>query len=194
MRRPPVIARFHHLHIRLDNIEPAIERELIVPSGLNLGRLHLIIQAVMGWDNSHLHEFIVGQGRNVRRFGPADTVSRSIFSITFSRASSSLSRISTALSSISFAVLSSERVALAFSRRRPMCGGFPLIASETLALFVRCRHCPLVFGTVRAATGVCGGRAAQKPSCRSMSSTTPRVICLSSRASPAQGLPCSPAS
>ncbi|KAG1393250.1 hypothetical protein G6F59_014405 [Rhizopus arrhizus] len=49
---------------------------------------------------------------------PPNTVSVSIFSVTFSSASSSFKRISTGLSSISFAVLSCERVALASSRRR----------------------------------------------------------------------------
>ncbi len=60
----------HHLHIRLDNVDPKIEREFLVPSNLRLDRLHQVIQAVMGWEDCHLHEFVVGPIRNGLRFGP----------------------------------------------------------------------------------------------------------------------------
>lgn len=50
----------HQLHIRLDQLEPAIEREFIVPSSLRLDRLHQVIQVVMGWEDGHQHAFVVG--------------------------------------------------------------------------------------------------------------------------------------
>jgi len=51
----------YHLHIRLAGIEPPIWRRIVVPGHLSLYRLHRILQVVMGWENSHLHQFIVGK-------------------------------------------------------------------------------------------------------------------------------------
>jgi hypothetical protein len=41
--------------------KPPVWRRLQVPADLSLGQLHEVIQAVMGWDNSHLHVFSDGQ-------------------------------------------------------------------------------------------------------------------------------------
>lgn len=60
----------YRLHIRLDQVEPAVERTLVVPSDLRLDRLHAVIQVVMGWQDEHLHEFRVGRGRRAQRFAP----------------------------------------------------------------------------------------------------------------------------
>jgi hypothetical protein len=35
-------------------------RWLDVPLKIRLGRLHLVLQAAMGWTNSHLYEFRAG--------------------------------------------------------------------------------------------------------------------------------------
>ncbi len=43
--------------IELDNIKPKIWREFFVPSDISLADFHWVIQNVMGWCNSHLHEF-----------------------------------------------------------------------------------------------------------------------------------------
>jgi len=48
------------LRITLDDIEPRVERRFIVPANIRLDRLHLVIQAVMGWSNSHLYEIRIG--------------------------------------------------------------------------------------------------------------------------------------
>jgi hypothetical protein len=41
--------------------DPPVWRRLLVPAALGLDRLHLVIQAAMGWRNSHLHVFSDGQ-------------------------------------------------------------------------------------------------------------------------------------
>lgn len=46
-----------HLLIELKDMFSPVLREVIVPAEINLGCLHHVIQVVMGWDNSHLHEF-----------------------------------------------------------------------------------------------------------------------------------------
>ena len=52
-----------HLAIRLEDCHVPVEREFIVPSGIRLDRLHAVIQAVMGWSDSHLHAFCTANGR-----------------------------------------------------------------------------------------------------------------------------------
>jgi hypothetical protein len=44
------------LKITLDDVEPAVLRRLEVPLSIRLDRLHLVIQAAMGWTDSHLYE------------------------------------------------------------------------------------------------------------------------------------------
>jgi len=48
------------VRVTLDDIEPPIWRQLIVPVTWHLGQLHLCIQAAFSWWNCHLHEFRVG--------------------------------------------------------------------------------------------------------------------------------------
>ncbi len=50
----------YQLHIRLADIEPPIWRQIVVPGQGTLFRLHQMLQVVMGWENYHLHQFIVG--------------------------------------------------------------------------------------------------------------------------------------
>jgi Plasmid pRiA4b ORF-3-like protein len=44
------------LKITLDDVEPEVLRRIEVPLSLRLDRLHLTLQAAMGWTNSHLYE------------------------------------------------------------------------------------------------------------------------------------------
>ena len=44
------------LKITLDDIKPAVLRRVEVPLAIRLDRLHLVLQAAMGWTNSHLYE------------------------------------------------------------------------------------------------------------------------------------------
>jgi len=45
------------LEVTLEDIEPAVTRTLMVLVDTRLDRLHLILQAAMGWTNSHLYLF-----------------------------------------------------------------------------------------------------------------------------------------
>jgi len=51
------LENYFHIRIELNNLKPAIWREVIVPAEISLGWLHQVIQVAMGWQNSHLHEF-----------------------------------------------------------------------------------------------------------------------------------------
>ena len=53
----------YHLKITMLNIEPPIWRRVAVDGECSLGDLHLILQIVMGWTNSHLHEFRIADSR-----------------------------------------------------------------------------------------------------------------------------------
>jgi hypothetical protein len=44
------------LKITLDDVKPAVVRRVEVPLTIRLDRLHLVLQAAMGWTNSHLYE------------------------------------------------------------------------------------------------------------------------------------------
>jgi len=56
---PRADVQVYQLKITLQEIEPVIWRRLQVKGQVRLDRLHLMIQAAMGWTNSHLHEFLV---------------------------------------------------------------------------------------------------------------------------------------
>ena len=58
-RKSPTPAPVLQLRIELDDIEPLIWRRVLVPANVTLGRLHRVIQAAMGWTDSHLHEFVI---------------------------------------------------------------------------------------------------------------------------------------
>jgi len=44
------------LKITLDDVEPKVVRRMEVPLTIRLDRLHLALQAALGWTNSHLYE------------------------------------------------------------------------------------------------------------------------------------------
>jgi hypothetical protein len=48
------------LEVTLQDVEPVVTRRLDVPLGLRLDRLHLALQAAMGWTDSHLYTFSAG--------------------------------------------------------------------------------------------------------------------------------------
>lgn len=50
----------YQLKVSLLQTNPAIWRRILVPAETTLGRLHRILQVVMGWTNSHLHVFSAG--------------------------------------------------------------------------------------------------------------------------------------
>ncbi len=44
------------LKVTLDDVKPTVQRRVEVPLTIRLDRLHLVLQAAMGWTNSHLYE------------------------------------------------------------------------------------------------------------------------------------------
>lgn len=51
----------YQLKITLVRSKPAIWRRVVTPANIKLDRLHRVIQCVMPWTDSHLHQFIVGR-------------------------------------------------------------------------------------------------------------------------------------
>lgn len=56
------------LRIELSHMEPLIWRKIRVWSDISLADLHLVIQGAMGWQNSHLHVFLIDGKRYDQRF------------------------------------------------------------------------------------------------------------------------------
>lgn len=48
------------LKVTLDDVKPAVQRRLEVPLTIRLDRLHLVLQAALGWTDSHLYEIKAG--------------------------------------------------------------------------------------------------------------------------------------
>lgn len=63
-----LIAPIYQLRIALREVEPPIWRRVQVPADITLPRLHRVFQIVMGWTDSHLHEFTIAG----RRYGQPD--------------------------------------------------------------------------------------------------------------------------
>lgn len=59
--RAKSVASIYQLEVVLDYSRPRIWRRIQVPGNANLGWLHAVIQVAMGWTNSHLHQFNVGE-------------------------------------------------------------------------------------------------------------------------------------
>jgi len=53
----------YQLRIELRDVQPLVWRRLLVPDTLTLGKLHAVLQAVMGWHGGHLHEFHIARCR-----------------------------------------------------------------------------------------------------------------------------------
>src|SRR5882724_669081 len=51
----------YQLKITPLGITPPIWRRIQVPSSMTLARLHDVFQVVMGWTNSHMHQFEKGR-------------------------------------------------------------------------------------------------------------------------------------
>lgn len=59
-KQPANETQIYQLKVILRDIKPPIWRRFHVPSDMKLGKLHKVIQIVMGWTNSHMHQFKVG--------------------------------------------------------------------------------------------------------------------------------------
>ncbi|WP_170161123.1 plasmid pRiA4b ORF-3 family protein [Methylocaldum marinum] len=58
-----ISAKLLPLRITLSNIDPPIWRRLLVTDDLTFAQLHKVIQAAMGWEDYHMHEFEAGKVR-----------------------------------------------------------------------------------------------------------------------------------
>ena len=58
--RRSMTTRIYTLRVELEGIEPLIWRRLQVPVAITLPKLHRVLQVVMGWTDSHLHSFRIG--------------------------------------------------------------------------------------------------------------------------------------
>ena len=63
---PPADLTVFQLHLALLDVKPRVWRRLLVPGALRLSGLHRVMQAAMGWEDSHLHAFSIGDAR----YGP----------------------------------------------------------------------------------------------------------------------------
>ena len=57
--RSPLLV--YRLRVELLDIAPLIWRRLLVPADIKLPKLHQCLQLAMGWTDSHLHQFKVGE-------------------------------------------------------------------------------------------------------------------------------------
>ncbi len=57
----PSNVSIYQIKVTLRDSKPPIWRRILVRSDITLGELHHILQAVMGWWDYHLHQFIVGR-------------------------------------------------------------------------------------------------------------------------------------
>ncbi len=60
-RRGPRDVPTYQLKTVLGGLRPPIWRRVLVRGDIPLGLLHAVIQVAMGWTNSHLHQFLVGE-------------------------------------------------------------------------------------------------------------------------------------
>ena len=70
MRRQ--VTSVYQLKIVLQGIRPQIWRRVQVSADIPLDELHLVLQAAMGWANSHLHSFTFGERRYTMPYEPGD--------------------------------------------------------------------------------------------------------------------------
>jgi hypothetical protein len=64
-KKAAVSPEIYPIKVTLLDTSPPIWRRLLVPADLTLAQLHDVLQAAMGWEDGHMHEFSIGQ----RRFG-----------------------------------------------------------------------------------------------------------------------------
>ncbi|MCC6489260.1 MAG: plasmid pRiA4b ORF-3 family protein, partial [Candidatus Hydrogenedentes bacterium] len=60
----------YQIKFTINVIEPPIWRSVQIPGRYTLGDLHYVIQAIMDWEDAHLHEFAVGK----QSYGPSGEV------------------------------------------------------------------------------------------------------------------------
>jgi hypothetical protein len=59
--KSPEPTRIYQIKVTLKESEPPIWRRIQVKGDVTLYRLHRILQTVMGWEDCHLHEFLIAR-------------------------------------------------------------------------------------------------------------------------------------
>lgn len=59
MKQPEIPGDVYVAKVTLLGTRPAVWRRVLVPRDITLQHLHRTLQTVMGWTNSHLHQFVV---------------------------------------------------------------------------------------------------------------------------------------
>lgn len=54
--------------VELLDMSPKVWRRLLVPGSIRLDKLHRVLQAAMGWEDSHLHAWTIGDERYGMQF------------------------------------------------------------------------------------------------------------------------------
>lgn len=63
-------ADVYQLHASLAGVSPMIWRRILVSSGTSIAELHTIMQLCFGWDDEHLHRFLIHGGEyGINRYG-----------------------------------------------------------------------------------------------------------------------------
>lgn len=57
---PPAEVSLLTIRVALDDVEPEVWRRFTIAGDLRLDRVHDVLQQVMGWTDSHLHQFSLG--------------------------------------------------------------------------------------------------------------------------------------
>jgi len=60
--------KIYQIKITLSGLRPLIWRRFLVKGDISLGKLHNILQYIMGWEDSHLHQFTI----RGKRYGICD--------------------------------------------------------------------------------------------------------------------------
>ena len=68
MPRSAAPTTIYQLKLTLLDTQPVVWRRLQVPGDVTLARLHHVFQVVMGWQESHLHQFLI----DGKEYGPTD--------------------------------------------------------------------------------------------------------------------------
>ncbi len=59
MKQPVIPVEVYVVKVTLLGTSPPVWRRILVPRDITLQHLHRTLQTVMGWTNSHLHQFVV---------------------------------------------------------------------------------------------------------------------------------------
>jgi Plasmid pRiA4b ORF-3-like protein len=60
-KKSAVLPEIYQIKVTLLDTNPPIWRRLLVPADVTLSQLHDMLQAAMGWEDCHMHQFSIGR-------------------------------------------------------------------------------------------------------------------------------------